>query len=103
MRRSWNATRTSSSVRRSSTISLAPRPGNLTGGRLDRAGTRGYGIRSPRTDLLVPHPIVDDEQKLLASVRTLLEEEPYVAPPSESDIVSELVRLRDDMPTAKEE
>jgi DNA helicase-2/ATP-dependent DNA helicase PcrA len=56
-----------------------------------------------RTDPVVPYPIVADEQKLLESVRTLLEEEPYVAPPSESDIVNELVRLRDDMPTAKEE
>ncbi len=70
---------------------------------LDRAGIFGYltGLLDPEEP--VPHPIVADEQQLLHSVRTLLEEEPYVAPPSEADIVSELVRLRDDIPTAKEE
>ena len=49
------------------------------------------------------HPIVSDEEKHLAQVRTLLEEVPYVAPPSETAIVAELVRLRDEMPGAKEE
>lgn len=49
------------------------------------------------------HPIVADELQLLQRVRTLLEEEPYVAPPSEAEIVAELVRLRDEIPTSKEE
>lgn len=48
-------------------------------------------------------PIVDDEQDQLRRVRTLLEEEPYVAPPSEAEIVAELVRIREELPTAKEE
>lgn len=49
------------------------------------------------------HPIVADELQQLQKVRTLLEEEPWVAPPSEAEIVAELVRLRDEIPAAKEE
>lgn len=49
------------------------------------------------------HPIVDDELKLLERVTTLLSEEPYVAPPKEDEIVTELVRLREEIPQAKEE
>jgi DNA helicase-2/ATP-dependent DNA helicase PcrA len=48
-------------------------------------------------------PIVEDELDQLARVRTLLEEEPYVAPPREADLVAELMRLRTEIPTAKEE
>ncbi len=51
----------------------------------------------------VPHPIVDEEEALLADVRTLLEEVPYVTPPSEAKIVAELLRIREDMPGAKAE
>ncbi len=47
--------------------------------------------------------IVDDEQRALERVRTLLEEEPYQVPPSEAEIVAELVRLREELPTAKDE
>lgn len=49
------------------------------------------------------HPIVTDEEALLARVRRLLEEEPWVVPPSEAEIVAELVRLRDEIQTAKVE
>ena len=49
------------------------------------------------------NPIVEDELGHLQRVRTLLEEVPYVAPPRESDIVAELVRLRTEIPSAKEE
>lgn len=48
-------------------------------------------------------PIVEDELSQLQRVRTLLEEVPYIAPPRESDIVAELVRLRSEIPTAKGE
>jgi DNA helicase-2/ATP-dependent DNA helicase PcrA len=48
-------------------------------------------------------PIVRDEIDQLRRVRTLLEEEPYVLPPREADIVAELVRLREEIPQAKEE
>jgi DNA helicase-2/ATP-dependent DNA helicase PcrA len=51
----------------------------------------------------VRHRIVSEEQELLDQVRTLLDEEPYIVPPSEADIVEELVRLREEMPTAKAE
>ena len=49
------------------------------------------------------HPIVVDEENHLQEVRTLLDEVPYVPPPSEKAIVAELVRLREDMPHAKAE
>lgn len=49
------------------------------------------------------YPIVDEEQSLLSNVRTLLDEEPYEVPPSEADIVEELLRLREEMPSAKAE
>ncbi len=49
------------------------------------------------------HRIVAEERALLAEVRTLLDEEPYVVPPSEASIVAELVRLREEMPCAKAE
>ncbi|MEQ1502709.1 MAG: ATP-binding domain-containing protein [Myxococcota bacterium] len=48
-------------------------------------------------------PIVTDELTQLTRVRTLLDEVPYVAPPRESDIVAELVRLRSEIPVAKAE
>lgn len=48
-------------------------------------------------------PIVEDELGHLQRVRILLEEVPYVVPPRETDIVAELVRLRSDIPEAKEE
>ncbi len=49
------------------------------------------------------HRIVHEEEALLGEVRRLLEEEPWVAPPREADIVAELVRIRDELPTAKAE
>lgn len=49
------------------------------------------------------HPIVRDEVALLARVAKVLEERPYVVGPSEDDLVADLVRLRDEMPRAKEE
>mgnify|MGYP002634784304 CR=1 FL=1 len=49
------------------------------------------------------YPIVAEEEGLLAEVKTLLEEEPYITPPSEAKIVAELLRLRDEMPGAKAE
>lgn len=49
------------------------------------------------------HRIVTEEEQLLGQVRRLLEEEPWVTPPSEADIVAELVRLRDEIRTAKVE
>ena len=49
------------------------------------------------------HPIVADELELLEQVSTLLAEVPYEVPPSEKDIVAELLRLRDEMPAAKAE
>src|SRR5262249_46012042 len=48
-------------------------------------------------------PIVADELALLERVRTLLEEEPYETPPREAELVQELVRLRAEIPAAKEE
>jgi DNA helicase-2/ATP-dependent DNA helicase PcrA len=48
-------------------------------------------------------PIVRDEIDQLRRVRTLLEEEPYILPPREADVVAELVRLREEIPQAKEE
>ena len=47
--------------------------------------------------------IVRDELDQLSRVRTLLEEEPYVLPPREADVVAELVRIREELPSAKEE
>ena len=47
--------------------------------------------------------IDEDELRELARGGALLEEEPYVAPPKEAEIVAELVRIRDELPTAKEE
>jgi len=51
----------------------------------------------------VRHPIVAEELSLLEEVSTLLREVPYVAPPSERDIVEELLRIREEIPEAKEE
>jgi DNA helicase-2/ATP-dependent DNA helicase PcrA len=51
----------------------------------------------------VPDRIVAEEIALLDRVRTLLAEVPYVAPPREKDIVAELMRLREEIPRAKEE
>jgi len=47
--------------------------------------------------------IIEDELGLLGRVGTLLQEVPYVAPPREEQIVRELVRLRDEIPSSKEE
>jgi len=49
------------------------------------------------------HPIVTEEEQLLEEVSTLLQEIPWEAPPSEADIVADLMRLRDELPTAKAE
>jgi len=51
----------------------------------------------------VPHRIVAEELELLDEVTTLLQEEPYVVPPSQGEIVEELIRLREEMATAKAE
>ncbi|MCB9668829.1 MAG: AAA family ATPase [Alphaproteobacteria bacterium] len=49
------------------------------------------------------HPIVREEVGHLRRVATLLEENPYQLPPSEKPIVEELLRLREELPKAKEE
>jgi DNA helicase-2/ATP-dependent DNA helicase PcrA len=49
------------------------------------------------------HPIVKDELDQLARIATLLQENPYDAPPSERTVVEELVRIREELPRAKEE
>lgn len=54
----------------------------------------GHGVR-------VTHPIVTDEENLLATVRRRLDEAPWVVPPSEAEVVAELVRLRDEIQSAK--
>ncbi|MFT4621795.1 MAG: DNA helicase-2/ATP-dependent DNA helicase PcrA [Myxococcota bacterium] len=61
-----------------------------------------WSVRS-RLEGKMRHPIVDEEEEHLGRVRILLEEEPYQAPPRESEIVAELLRLRDDVRDAKEE
>ncbi len=48
-------------------------------------------------------PIVIDELDLLARVSRLLAERPFVTGPKEGDLVNELVRLREEIPRAKEE
>lgn len=48
-------------------------------------------------------PIIDEELALLQEVTTLLEEEPWEVPPREDDLVAELVRLREELPAAKDE
>ncbi len=62
----------------------------------DYGGGLWLGVR-------VPNPIVNEELELLDRIRTWLTEEPYEAQVSEAEIVDELVRLRDEIPTAKEE
>ena len=47
--------------------------------------------------------VVREELALLAVVSRKLNETPYIAPPREDQIVAELVRLREEMPRAKEE
>jgi len=49
----------------------------------------------------VPHPIVDDELRLLEQVNALLSEMPTTSAPSEASIVEELSRLREIMQGAK--
>lgn len=49
------------------------------------------------------HRIVNEETELLDRVRRTLEEHPYEAPPSEAPIVEDLLRLRAEMPSAKDE
>ena len=49
------------------------------------------------------HPIVQEEISLLAEIRTKLEERPAESGASEKQIVAELLRLREDMPNAKQE
>lgn len=79
--------------------------------RLD-AGLHGLPLMSmqPRRDITAGpvrgtpvNEIVADEEQHLTQVRTLLDEVPYVPPPSEKTIVEELVRLREEMPHAKAE
>lgn len=47
--------------------------------------------------------IVTEELDLLGEVNTLLAEVPYIAPPSEKDMVEGLLRLREEIPRAKDE
>lgn len=47
--------------------------------------------------------LVHEEEALLAEVRALLHATPYDVPPSEKELVEELVRLRDEIHRAKEE
>lgn len=49
------------------------------------------------------YPIVQEEISLLATIRTKLEERPPESGASEKEIVAELLRLREDMPNAKQE
>ena len=49
------------------------------------------------------HPIVQEEERLLATIRTKLLERPVLAGASEGDMVAEMVRLREDMAQAKAE
>lgn len=49
------------------------------------------------------HPIVEDELALLARVSTYLQENPYEVPASEDDVVADLLKLREELPKAKEE
>ena len=51
----------------------------------------------------MPHPIVEEEQTLLESVLTLLDEEPYKVPPSEKELVADLLQLRNEIANAKDE
>ncbi len=60
-------------------------------------------LRGPIWGLVLAHEIVLDEQQLLGRVSTLLEERPYVFPAKDDDLVAELVRLREEIPRAKEE
>lgn len=77
----------------------------------DTAGTASVDVRQDpddeapggRPNDAAQDAIVRDELGQLARVRQLLEEEPYVAPPREADIVAELVRIRVELPVAKEE
>ncbi len=46
---------------------------------------------------------MEEELALLGRVSKLLAEHPYVAPPSEKDVVDALLRLRAELPSAKEE
>ena len=49
------------------------------------------------------HPIVDDELALLGHVARYLQENPYEVPPSEEPLVADLLRLREELPNAKDE
>lgn len=49
------------------------------------------------------HPIVEQEEELLAEVAVVLQEEPYEPPARMQDIIEELVRLREDLANAKQE
>ncbi len=49
------------------------------------------------------HVVVEEERDHLERVVTLLREHPYEVPPSEKPIVDELLRLREEIPRAKEE
>lgn len=49
------------------------------------------------------HEIVQEEQNLLAKVGKVIAERPVIEPPSRQEIVEELVRLREEIPHAKEE
>lgn len=49
------------------------------------------------------HDVVKEELALLEQVSTYLSENPYELPPSESEIVEELLRLREEMASAKAE
>lgn len=49
------------------------------------------------------HPVVTEEQDLLDAVSRRLAENPHLSGPSDAELVSELVRLRDDVRCAKAE
>jgi DNA helicase-2/ATP-dependent DNA helicase PcrA len=51
----------------------------------------------------VTHPIVADELSLLDRIQRLLAQNPPDTPPSEAELVTELVRIRDEVQSAKEE
>jgi DNA helicase-2/ATP-dependent DNA helicase PcrA len=60
-------------------------------------------LMQDESEAFLSHRIVEEEQTLLSGVLTLLEEEPYTVPPSEKELVQDLLRLRSDIANAKDE
>jgi DNA helicase-2/ATP-dependent DNA helicase PcrA len=71
------------------------------GDRFPWPASRRPGDRS--ASVPTEHPVVNDELAHLERISTLLEENPQQPPPSEKPLVEELLRLREELPKAKEE